>query len=60
MPAAALRKMRRRKREDRWSSQPTPRREIEDHRHHGVFWDLSEDHRHQGVFGEASLGHLNY
>jgi hypothetical protein len=39
---------------------PTPRREIEDCRHHGVLWDLSEVHRHHGVFGEANIVHQNY
>jgi hypothetical protein len=39
-------KVRGRKREGRGISPPTPRREIEDHRHHGVFWDLFRDHRY--------------
>jgi hypothetical protein len=47
--------MRGRKREGRGISPPTPRREIEDHQHHGVFLDLSEDHLHHGFFGEPSL-----
>jgi hypothetical protein len=49
------RKVRGRKREGRGISPPTTRREIKDHRHHGVFLDLSEDHQHHGVFEESSL-----
>jgi hypothetical protein len=41
--------------EGRCISPPTQRLEIEDHRHHGTLWDLSEDHRNHGVFGEANL-----
>jgi hypothetical protein len=48
------------KKEDRGISPSTPRREIEDHRHHGVFWDLPEDHRYHGVFGEDSLYYRIY
>jgi hypothetical protein len=46
-----------RKREGRGISPPTPQREIEDHRHHGVFWDLPEDHRYQGVFWDLPEDH---
>jgi hypothetical protein len=48
-------KVRGRKREGRGISPPTPRREIEDHRHYGIFWDLPDDHRYHGVSGEDSL-----
>jgi hypothetical protein len=60
LAAASLRNVRGQKREGRGISPPTPRREIEDHRHHGVFWDLPEDHRHHGVFGEDSLDYQIY
>jgi hypothetical protein len=48
--AVSLRKVRRRKRKCRGNSPPTLRREIKDHRYHGVFWGLSKDHRHHSVF----------
>jgi hypothetical protein len=49
-----------RKREGRGISPPTPRREIENHPHHDVFWDLPEDHRYHCVFGEGSLYYQIY
>jgi hypothetical protein len=60
LAAVSLRKVRGLKREGRGISLLTPRREIEDHRYHGVFWDLPEDHRYHGVFGEDSLYYQMY
>jgi hypothetical protein len=58
--AASPWKVRVRKGEGRGISPPTPRREIKDHRHHGVFWDLFKDHGYHGVFGEDSLDYQIY